>query len=193
MTARKYSLQMMHQQVVLTISVVSWASGQTHQLVWSVAAAAQILERTDPTGTNLPTVWNIKQDRLYLLCTIWSLATKLHCCFRQWKWRFRNETLNETRLWKRRYQSGTLMVCSHWARLRPRQIARPIKMAYIQLYEGVHTALRTISLMPLAKTFYRSRYQSRCRPMWTHHYAQRLTSDKVITHFNYVLKTIPCQ
>ena len=26
---------------------------------------------------------------------------------------------------------------------RPRQIVRPIKMAYIELYEGVHTALRS--------------------------------------------------
>ena len=34
------------------------------------------------------------------------------------------------------------MVFSHWARPRPRQMARPIKMAYIELYEGVHTALR---------------------------------------------------
>ena len=37
-----------------------------------------------------------------------------------------------------------LMVSSHWVkpRLRMRQIVRPIKMAYIELYEGVHTVPR---------------------------------------------------
>ena len=35
-----------------------------------------------------------------------------------------------------------MLVSSHWARLRPRQIARLIKMAYIELNEGVHTAPR---------------------------------------------------
>ena len=78
MITRKYLLQMMHQQVVLTISVVSWASEQTHQLVWSVAAAEQILERTDPTGKNLPAVWNKKQqDGTNSLSIFWSLTTKI--------------------------------------------------------------------------------------------------------------------
>ena len=35
-----------------------------------------------------------------------------------------------------------LMVHSHYPKMRPRQIARPIKMACIELYEGVHTASR---------------------------------------------------
>ena len=35
-----------------------------------------------------------------------------------------------------------IMVYSHCPRTRSRQIARPTKMAYIELYEGVHTAQR---------------------------------------------------
>ena len=35
-----------------------------------------------------------------------------------------------------------IMVYSHWQRPRLRQTVRPIEMAYIELYEGVHTALR---------------------------------------------------
>ena len=42
------------------------------------------------------------------------------------------------------YMWTNLMVFSHWARTRPipREIVRPIKMAYIELYGGVHTAPR---------------------------------------------------